>query len=816
MAIWRGVGGSGESTNDSTVPTVTALLVDAEAARDAAQLAETNAETAASNAASSASTASTQASNAATSATNAASSASSASTSATNAASSASTASTQASNAASSASAASTSASNAASSASSAASSASTATTKASEASTSATNAASSATAAASSASTATTQASNAASSASAAATSASNAATSESNAASSASAAAASYDSFDDRYLGAKSSAPTLDNDGNALLTGALYFNTSTNEMKVWSGSAWLNAYASLSGALLATNNLSDLNNTATARTNLGLGTAATQNSTAFATAAQGANADTAYGWGNHALAGYAADSAVVKLTGDQTIAGTKTFSSTISGSISGNAGTVTNGVYTTGDQTIAGTKTFSSNPILSAGTANGVVYLNGSKVATSGSALTFDGTNFATTGSGTVKNLLLTGGTLPSAGTPSIALRSSDNVVYHQSGSANNIVLLDSSQNTMYSVASTAHIFAISNSEQMRLTSTGFGLGTTTMTRNFNIGGSNAAVGMNMNNTGTSGRSYSIFSTNSSASAVGALGFYDDTAGAYRMVIDSSGRLLVGTTTASGTNRLLVDAANSGGDVIRAQNTGGTGSRIASFANGSSTIGSGPNFYMQNVTGPNTWAASMQMGASAEIIFLQYPNSSWSERARIDSSGNLLVGTTNNNIGGTTTTGINANATGVLRAGCDGGSPLLLNRISSDGTITLFQRQGTTVGTISVTGSATAYNTSSDYRLKEDIQPMTGALTKVAALKPVTYKWKSDGSDGEGFIAHELAEVVPQCVTGEKDAVDEDGNPVYQGIDTSFLVATLTAAIQEQQAIIEQLKARLDAANL
>ena len=84
-----------------------------------------------------------------------------------------------------------------------------------------------------------------------------------------------------------------------------------------------------------------------------------------------------------------------------------------------------------------------------------------------------------------------------------------------------------------------------------------------------------------------------------------------------------------------------------------------------------------------------------------------------------------------------------------------------------------------------------------------------MTGALAKVAALKPCTYKWKADGSDGEGFIAHELAEVVPQCVTGEKDAVDAEGKPVYQGIDTSFLVATLTAAIQEQQAIIEQLKA-------
>ena len=78
-----------------------------------------------------------------------------------------------------------------------------------------------------------------------------------------------------------------------------------------------------------------------------------------------------------------------------------------------------------------------------------------------------------------------------------------------------------------------------------------------------------------------------------------------------------------------------------------------------------------------------------------------------------------------------------------------------------------------------------------------------MTGALAKVAQLKPVTYKWKVDGSDGEGFIAHELAEICPQAVEGTKDAVDADGKPMHQSIDTSFLVATLTAAIQELKTI-------------
>ena len=239
MSIYRGAGGSGDAVNDSSSEALITLQARdaalaaqaaAEAAQTAAELAETNAETAETNAETAETNAETAETNAETAATNAAASASAASTSASNAASSASSASTSASNASSSASSASTSATNAAN-----------------------------------SASTASTQATNASNSASAASTSAT-------NAASSATAAAASYDSFDDRYLGSKSSAPSVDNDGNALLTGALYFNTVDNAMKVYNGSAWLDAYASLSGALIATNNLADLTNTGTARTNLGV----------------------------------------------------------------------------------------------------------------------------------------------------------------------------------------------------------------------------------------------------------------------------------------------------------------------------------------------------------------------------------------------------------------------------------------------------------------------------------------------------------------------------------------------------------------
>jgi len=114
---------------------------------------------------------------------------------------------------------------------------------------------------------------------------------------------------------------------------------------------------------------------------------------------------------------------------------------------------------------------------------------------------------------------------------------------------------------------------------------------------------------------------------------------------------------------------------------------------------------------------------------------------------------------------------------------------------------------------GSIQTNATNTLYNTTSDYRLKEDVVPMTGALNIVSNLKPCTYTWKVNSSAGQGFIAHELQEVIPDAVTGEKDAVDDKGDPKYQMVDTSFLVATLTAAIQELKAEVDSLRAQVEA---
>jgi hypothetical protein len=175
-----------------------------------------------------------------------------------------------------------------------------------------------------------------------------------------------------------------------------------------------------------------------------------------------------------------------------------------------------------------------------------------------------------------------------------------------------------------------------------------------------------------------------------------------------------------------------------------------------------------------------------------------------------RLNSDGSFLVGKTSVDLSSpgfacNFDTGSVFNAAVIVKNGGSYGTALFIRRSSGAGTGTLieFNYNGTQVGLITTNGSNTTYSTSSDYRLKENIKPMTGALAKVAKLKPVTYKWKADGSDGQGFIAHELQAVVPDCVTGEKDGEQ------MQGIDTSFLVATLVAAIQELKAEFDEYKA-------
>jgi hypothetical protein len=257
-------------------------------------------------------------------------------------------------------------------------------------------------------------------------------------------------------------------------------------------------------------------------------------------------------------------------------------------------------------------------------------------------------------------------------------------------------------------------------------------------------------------------------------------------------RMRIDSSGNVGIGTSSPA--DKLEVDG------IIRSSTlrTGATNRTLELYSGTAFNTGGAAMAIRGSATGFNDNGMEFYTAGT--------------ERMRIDSSGNVLVNTTST----TGTACMHIPATASKYSISFRGSATTSNACA------FYNSGGSGVGEILIGASSTTYATSSDYRLKENIAPMTGALATVQALKPVTYKWKLDGSDGQGFIAHELQEVVPDAVVGEKDAVetvddvDADGKvigtkevPKYQGIDTSFLVATLTAAIQELKAEFDAYKA-------
>ena len=272
-------------------------------------------------------------------------------------------------------------------------------------------------------------------------------------------------------------------------------------------------------------------------------------------------------------------------------------------------------------------------------------------------------------------------------------------------------------------------------------------------------------------------------------------------NTAVSERMRIDSSGNVGINNSSPavlSTTTQVAVKANASADAMFVAQNSNGLTTAKFGFQ------------FTGSVDNP-------VIGSYTNHPFLFLTNNS--ERMRIDSSGNLLVGkTTTSSATAGVTLGSLPNFIANTPSPSDGPYIQIGNIASSVASGYRYisfrvNAGGTEVGSISTNGSSTtSYNTSSDYRLKENVAPMTGALATVAQLKPVTYTWKVDGSAGQGFIAHELQAVVPDAVTGAKDAVDDDGNPKYQGVDTSFLVATLTAAIQELKAITDAQAARIE----
>tara|TARA_R110002020_G_scaffold29236_7_gene92304 strand:+ start:102 stop:1031 length:930 start_codon:yes stop_codon:yes gene_type:complete len=175
------------------------------------------------------------------------------------------------------------------------------------------------------------------------------------------------------------------------------------------------------------------------------------------------------------------------------------------------------------------------------------------------------------------------------------------------------------------------------------------------------------------------------------------------------------------------------------------------------------------------------------------------------------------LLWKTTNNPVSNNSD-GIQFTDSGRVNIGNFGECLALNRRLNNDGTANLgnivgFHYATTAVGFISVTASSTAYVTSSDYRLKQNVVALTGAKARLNQLLAKRFNFISvPGTTVDGFLAHEAATVVPECVTGTKDEVDSSGDPVYQGIDQAKLVPLLTAALQEAFAEIAALTTRVE----
>ena len=284
--------------------------------------------------------------------------------------------------------------------------------------------------------------------------------------------------------------------------------------------------------------------------------------------------------------------------------------------------------------------------------------------------------------------------------------------------------------------------------------------------------------------------------------------------------MTITTAQRVGIGTTTP--TTNLQVTGAGSGtfgayNDPLIVKGSDYT----LLYVNG--TNGVAATIYDYNSS--NGWYVGTNNSASYRIGYMSSIDQTGVSNAKdgslgltVTTAGRLLIGTSTSILTG------GDNAVLAVQSDLTGGNFAIGINSSAGGQVAYinFIRQNTQQGYIySPSGGGTIYLTSSDYRLKENIAPMTGALAKVVQLKPVTYKWKQSGEEGQGFIAHELQEVFPDAVGGEKDAVDtytdEDGNEQTrikpQGIDTSVLVATLTAAIQELKAELDATKAEVQA---
>jgi hypothetical protein len=234
---------------------------------------------------------------------------------------------------------------------------------------------------------------------------------------------------------------------------------------------------------------------------------------------------------------------------------------------------------------------------------------------------------------------------------------------------------------------------------------------------------------------------------------------------------------------------------------DVIGTQNVSGAASGTATgtlVVKGAKSNASGLVLTQNN----STDTASITNYYNSPLIF----GTNNTAVGRFSAAGDFLVGTTATGLQTVRSMGFQVNA----------GCTQFISHSTADGSgdsYVEFGYNGTKIGSITQNGTtAVAYNTTSDYRLKTFISPVTGAGARLDALKPVEYEWKADGKRARGFFAHEFQQVYADSVTGEKDEVDAEGKPVYQAMQasTTEVIADLVAEIQSLRSRVAALEAK------
>ena len=465
---------------------------------------------------------------------------------------------------------------------------------------------------------------------------------------------------------------------------------------------------------------------------------------------------------------------------------------------------------------------------------TANGVVYASSTSALATGSALTFDGTNLSNSGyyigtaavgrltkSNTTGRNILTGGV--TGGTTDGAYIITEGYDYGGTAAGGAINLVTAG-------ASSPITFLINGSEQMRLTSTGLGIGTSSPAVKLDVVGASGSGYFKFKG-GATGSGFGSF-VNAAGTTIGYLGnggsgssnagtaadfairyeanllFAYGGSGTAAATLDSAGNLGLGVTpSAWSTNYRALDV----GGVAAVTSYLYTDLWYNSYVNSGGTIvykngGYSASRFSQD-NGAFKWFSTGSTTGSAG------GTATFTQAMTLDASGNLLVGTTSQFSNAKLTVSTTASDGIASTQGTAGGYCFVANALSNGGTYYLqaFSANGTGVGSITSNGTTTSYNITSDYRLKDVIGTVSGSGERIDALEPIDYSMKADGSKHRGFLAHKFQEVYPNSVTGTKDEVDAEGKPVIQQMQ-----ASTAEVIADFAAEIQSLRKRLAAAGI